>query len=130
MQTSSVCKTLSVTLFVLDAIGTIILAFIYATAGWGFAFGMFLIVLLCGTFFGLVSWAPLYALGEILEYLDLSNQYLRTLSQASTVPTFSPASTDSPHPFTEPSNDSDWLCVCGQHNKKTASFCVACGKNR
>ena len=137
MQTNSVCKTLSVTLFVLDAIGTIILAFIYATAGWDFAFGTFLIVLICGIFFGLVSCVPLYALGEILESLALSNQYLYALSHATTAShhpatsaTLATNAPDAPRPFTKPTDSSGWLCSCGQHNKQTATFCVACGKDR
>ena len=36
-----------------------------------------------------------------------------------------------PEALAEETQTSDWVCKsCGQHNKKTASFCVACGKDR
>ena len=125
MQTSSLCKALSVILFILDIIGTNILAVTSANADYHFAFGTYLIILICGLFVGLVFCTPLFALGKMLEYLELSTQYLSVLSHKTTA-----SAPTAPHPFSTPSDDSGWLCSCGHENDRTAHFCTSCGKRK
>lgn len=134
MQSGAICKTLSIILLVLELIGTFITAIAAGNAGWDFDFAAFLICLVVGVFVSLISTIPLYALGEIVDSLNLTNSLLYdiaykksdTASPAAPAPT--PESNPTPRPFIKHDPGAGWLCSCGERNSSTSQFCKSCGK--
>lgn len=138
MEIGKVCKVTSIVLLVLDFIGSIVLGNTFALPGkYSFSDPSFnWAIFLCGVIAGFIFCLLIYALGEIIDQLECSNnntyqlhQLLRrlTVEKNKAEPQKSYPTTSTP-PAKKISYDG-WICKeCNTKNSSTAQFCRNCGK--
>ncbi|MCI5892459.1 MAG: hypothetical protein MRZ66_03540 [Clostridiales bacterium] len=138
MKFGRVCKDISVVLFILDFIGSIILGNTFAIQGKhsfsdpSFNWAIFLYGVIAGFIFCLL----IYALGEIIEQLECSNsntyelyQLLKKIAPEEENKTETKKSyLTSSAPTVEKTADGGWICKkCNTKNDGNAQFCKGCG---
>lgn len=120
MNVGKVCKTTSIVLFILDCIVAI------------FYFDIFIFI--CAVAVGFVSCLLLYAIGEIIEQLVISNSSANELYELlkKTIPKDDNKKPKSYFASSAPSAqtnvDHGWICRnCNTKNDSNAQFCKDCG---
>ncbi len=139
MEIGRICKRTAIVLFILDFIGSIVLGNTFGTPGEysfqdpSFNWAIFLYSIIIGFVFCLL----IYALGEIIDQLECSNNNTYALYQLlkKIVPDEDKKSEQKqPHlkssaPAVKKTADGEWICSkCGEKNDINAQFCRACGQ--
>ena len=138
MVVGKVCKGTSIVLFILDFIGSIVLGNTFAIPDeYSFSDPSFnWTIFLYGVIAGFIFCLLIYALGEIIDQLECSNNNLYELYQLlkKTAPeaekkTETPKSyLTSSAPIVQKTADGGWICKkCNTKNDSNAQFCKDCG---